>query len=75
VQLGQVRVKELLECTSAEILIHYLLKEVELLWRMKFAECQQLAYKAGVDQFILILDLKGAKLKDLSNKQVSHFLL
>ena len=62
--------KELLECASAETLIHFMLKEVEMAWRMKFGECQQFEYKGGVDQMIVIVDLKGAKLKDLSNKQV-----
>jgi hypothetical protein len=45
-----------------------MLKEVEMAWRMKFGECQQFVYKDGVDQMIVIVDLKGAKLKDLSNK-------
>ena len=38
---------------------------------MKFVECQSYVNKDGVDQLVLIVDLKGAKLKDLSNKQVS----
>jgi hypothetical protein len=69
--MGQIRIKELLEVASAETLIRYMLKEVEHTWRIKFSECQQLVYKGGVEQLIIIVDLKGAKLKDLSNKQVS----
>jgi hypothetical protein len=34
-----VKVKELLEVASADILIHYFLKEIEVCWRMKFSEC------------------------------------
>ena len=60
--------KELLECASAEVLIHYMLKEIEMAWRMKFGECQSFVYKHGVDQIVLIVDMKGAKLKDLANK-------
>ena len=39
---------------------------------MKFVECQSYVNKDGVDQLVLIVDLKGAKLKDLSNKQVCN---
>lgn len=70
-QVGNLKVKELLEVASAEALIHFMLKEVEMAWRMKFSECQSFVYKDGVDQIILVVDLKGAKLKDLSNKQVN----
>lgn len=37
---------------------------------MKFSDCKEAVYKDGVDQIVVIVDLKGAKLKDLSNKQV-----
>lgn len=60
--------KELLESASADVLIKYFLKEVEVCWRMKFSECQAFINKDGVDQLVLLIDLKGAKLKDLSNK-------
>lgn len=66
-----MKVKELLDCASAEVLIHYMLKEIEMVWRMKFGECQSFVHKEGVDKMNVIIDLKGAKLKDLSNKQVS----
>jgi len=38
VQIGALKVKELLEIASAETLIHFMLKEVEMAWRMKFGE-------------------------------------
>lgn len=70
-----MKIKDLLESASAETLIHYMIKEIEHTWRIKFIECQQLVNKEGVEQMILIIDLKGTKLKDLSNKQVrTHFL-
>ena len=69
-QVGQIRVKELLEAASADVLIKYMLKEVEMAWRMKFSDCKDAVYSAGVDSMVLIIDLKGAKLKDLSNNQV-----
>jgi hypothetical protein len=61
-------VKELLEVATAETLIRFMLKEVEHTWRIKFNDCKEQLYPAGVDQFNMIIDLKGVKLKDLSNK-------
>ena len=63
--------KELLETEKAETLIHYMLKEIEHTWRIKFSDCKEFVNKEGVDQLVLIIDLKGAKLKDLTNKQVT----
>ena len=40
-QVGQTKVKELLEIASAEVLIHYMLKEVEHTWRIKFNEIKE----------------------------------
>ena len=57
--------KELLEEASAEVLIHFMLKEVEVAWRMKFSECQSYVYPKGVDQIIVLVDMKGATLKTL----------
>lgn len=65
--------KELLESEKAETLIHYMLKEVEHTWRIKFGDCKEFVNKEGVDQLVLIIDLKGAKLKDITNKQVDLF--
>lgn len=48
-----------------------MIKEIEHTWRIKFSECKELINKAGVDQMIIIIDLKGAKLKDISNKQIN----
>ena len=62
--------KEILDTASAETLIHYMLKEIEHTWRIKFSDCKEFVNKEGVDQLVLIIDLKGAKLKDLTNKQV-----
>jgi hypothetical protein len=47
-----------------------MLKEVEHTWRVKFSDCKEMVYQPGVDQMVLIVDLKSIKLKDLSNKQV-----
>lgn len=70
VEIGSIKLKELFEVASAEALIHFMLKEVEMAWRIKFGESQSFVYKDGVDQMTIIIDLKGVKLKDLSNKQV-----
>ena len=66
--------KELLEVATADVLIHYMLKEIEHTWRVKFNDCKELVYKAGVDSLVLIIDLKGTKLKDISNKQVTFYI-
>mmetsp|Transcript_14870 Transcript_14870/g.10774 ORF Transcript_14870/g.10774 Transcript_14870/m.10774 type:complete len:170 (+) Transcript_14870:397-906(+) len=48
-----------------------MLKEVEHTWRCKFGECKDLLGKPAVDSLVLIIDLNGVKLKDLSNKQIN----
>ena len=60
-----------MDIATADTLIRYLLKEVENTWRVKFGECKELVHKEGVEQMVMIVDLKGVKLKDLSNKQVN----
>jgi hypothetical protein len=49
------------------ILVHFFIKELEHTWRVKFPDCKEFIYKKGVDQMVLIVDLKGAKLKDITN--------
>jgi len=39
----------LFEIASADVLIRYMLKEVEHTWRNKFSDCKDLVYKEGVD--------------------------
>ena len=54
-----------------EILVHYFIKELEHTWRVKFQECKDvLSIKGGVDQIKVIVDMKGLKLKDITNKQI-----
>ena len=55
---------------SVDLLVHFFIKELEHTWRVKFADCKEFVNKNGVDQIIAIIDLRGAKLKDLSNKQM-----
>jgi hypothetical protein len=71
IDLGKTKLKELFEIIPPDTLIHYLIKEMELLWRQKFVECTEWKNKKGVDQMKVVVDLKGAKLKDINNKQVS----
>lgn len=66
--------KELFEVADSSTLIQYMLKEIEHTWRIKFSEIKELVYPAGVDQFHVIIDLKGVKLKDLSNKELNLIL-
>jgi len=39
--LGATKVKELLEIASADVLIHYMLREIEHTWRIKFSEIKE----------------------------------
>ena len=55
---------------SLDLLAHYFIKEMEHTWRIKFPDCQEFVNKEGVDQIAVIIDLKGIKLKDLSNKKM-----
>lgn len=48
-QFGAIKVKELLEVATPDILIHFFLKEVEVCWRMKFPECAGTSNKDSVD--------------------------
>jgi hypothetical protein len=45
-----------------------MLKELEHAWRVKFSESKEVLNLPGVDQLVVVIDLKGSKLKDLSNK-------
>ena len=53
---------------SVDLLVHFFVKEFEHTWRVKFADSKEFVNKNGVDQIIAIIDLRGAKLKDISNK-------
>ena len=50
---------------SVDMLVHFFIKELEHTWRVKFADCKEFVNKKGVDQMVAIIDLKGAKQKDL----------
>lgn len=53
---------------SMDLLVHFLIKEIEHTWRVKFPDCKEFVNKKGVDQINLLIDLKNAKLKDINNK-------
>lgn len=55
---------------SVDKLAHYFIKEFEHSWRVKFPDCKEFVYKDGVDQIKVIIDMKGTKLKDITNKQM-----
>lgn len=72
IQVGQIKFMELMSTVndSVDLLVHFFIKELEHTWRVKFPDCKEFVNKKGVDQMIAIIDLKGAKLKDLQNKQM-----
>jgi hypothetical protein len=55
---------------STDMLVHFFIKELEHTWRVKFQEAKELVYSKGVDQMVVILDLKGCTLKNMNNKQM-----
>lgn len=69
---GQIKLQELMAAIhdSVDLLAHFLIKEMEHTWRVKFPDCKEFINKAGVDQIKVIIDMKGAKLKDINNKQM-----
>ena len=55
---------------STDLLVHFIIKELEHTWRVKFPDCKEFVFKQGVDQIKVIIDLKGTKLKDITNQQM-----
>jgi len=72
IQVGQIKFEELMTVlhNSIDILVHYFIKELEHTWRVKFLDCKEFVNKKGVDQMNMIVDLKGAKLKDITNQKM-----
>lgn len=70
IQVGGIKFMELMSAVndSVDLLVHFFIKELEHTWRVKFPDCKEFVNKKGVDQMIAIIDLKGAKLKDFTNK-------
>ena len=72
IQAGQIKFMELMEALhkSTDLLVHFFIKELEHTWRVKFPDSKEFVYKHGVDQMVLIVDLKGSKLKDITNPRM-----
>lgn len=66
-QLGQLKQSELLQAAAPEIISKFFLKEMEHTWREKFEKCMEATGRI-VDQIRVVVDLKGASLKQLTNK-------
>lgn len=66
-QLGQLKYSELLQVAPPEIISKFFLKEMEHTWREKFDKCMEATGRI-VDQIRVVVDLKGATLKQLTNK-------
>ena len=48
----------------------FIIRELEHTWREKFERCEQ-DKKRAVDQIRIIIDMKGASLKQVTNKQLN----
>ena len=66
-QLGQLKQSDLLQAAPPEVISQFFLKEMEHTWREKFDKCMEVVGRI-VDQIRIIVDLKGASLKQLTNK-------
>lgn len=66
-QLGQLKYSELLQVAPPEVISKFFLKEMEHTWREKFDKCMEATGRI-VDQIRVVVDLKGATLKQLTNK-------
>ena len=69
-QMGQLKASDLLQVAPPDIISKFLLKEMEHTWREKFDKCIE-AKGCVVDQIRIVVDLKGASLKQLTNKQTN----
>ena len=67
-QMGQLKQSELLQIATPEVISKFFLKEMEHTWREKFDKCMEAAGGRIVDQIRIVVDLKGASLKQLTNK-------
>lgn len=72
IQMGMVKLNELLAVCNQETIIKFLYKELEHTWREKFEKCEQVS-KMQVDQIKLIIDMQGVTLKQLTNKSSNQF--
>ena len=70
VNAGQFKLNEILQHTSLETVTKFIIRELENTWREKFDRCEK---EVGniVDQIRMIIDMKGATLKQITNKQLN----
>lgn len=71
INAGQFKLKELLEQTNLDNVAKFIFRELEHAWREKFDRCEQ-EVGGKVDQLRLIVDMKGATLKLISNKSLNE---
>ena len=62
---------ELLQSTNPENITKWIIKELEITWRDRFERCEQAYKPQKVDQIQIIIDLKGATLKQITNKHLN----
>mmetsp|Transcript_18637 Transcript_18637/g.25136 ORF Transcript_18637/g.25136 Transcript_18637/m.25136 type:complete len:239 (-) Transcript_18637:4270-4986(-) len=70
INAGQIKLNELMAQTNPETVTKFIIKELEHTWREKFDIIQSLM-RVNVDQIRIVVDLKGAKLKQITNKQLN----
>lgn len=71
INAGQINLNEILSQTNPETVTKFIIKELEHTWREKFDVVQSLL-RCTVDQFRIVIDMKGAKLKQITNKNLNH---
>lgn len=68
VNVGQIKLTDLLQHANSATVTKFLIKELEHTWREKFDKVEEVTKKQA-DQIRVVLDLKGATLKSITNKQ------
>ena len=70
INAGQIKLNEIMTQTNPETVTKYIIRELEHTWREKF-EAVQSDLRLYVDQIRIVIDLKGATLRQITNKQLN----
>ena len=70
INAGQIKLNEILSQTNPETVTKYIIRELEHAWREKFDTVKQ-QLRLYVDQIRIVVDLKGATLKQIANRQLN----
>ena len=70
INAGQLKLADIMKSTTPDTVTKFIIRELEHTWREKFDRCEQIS-KQKVDQIRLVIDMRGATLKQIANKQLN----